>query len=93
VLVDQVQGVPGELGATTSVAANQISILVTYDATAVSHGLVQKFEEAENKDVRVICQIRSLEMLARWTDMVTGMLDSVELDRESPSGGGRGRLV
>lgn len=27
VLVDQVQGIPGELGATTGVAAHQISIL------------------------------------------------------------------
>lgn len=78
-LVDQVEGVTGELGATTGVAANQISILVTYlMPTAVSHGLAKspKIRGGKFQDVRVICQISSLETLARWTDMVTGILDS-----------------
>jgi hypothetical protein len=35
VLVHQVERVPGELGATTGVTANQISILVAY--TIISH--------------------------------------------------------
>lgn len=78
-LVDQVQGVPGELGATTGVAANQISILVTYRCpklSATDSRLDKNSTRAKNQDVRVICQIKSLETLARWTDMVTGMLDS-----------------
>ena len=36
-------------------------------------------ELGEFKDVRVICQIRSLETLGRETDIVTWMLDSWEL--------------
>ncbi len=49
-LVDQVQGVPGELGATTGVAANQISILVTYRCPQLSATRLetrQKFDKGK----------------------------------------------
>jgi hypothetical protein len=37
VLVDQVEGVPGELGATTGVTADQISILVAYTKASTTN--------------------------------------------------------
>lgn len=65
-LVHQIQRVPGELGATAGVTANQISILVAYTKSAANRR-GQKFR----RYVRVICQIRSLETFVRSAAIVT----------------------
>lgn len=68
VLVHQVQRVPGELRATTGVAADQISILVACSKSSAAEDFDKPGFQG---DERVICQIRSLETLLRSTAIVT----------------------
>lgn len=68
VLVHQVQWVPRELGATTGVAAGQISILVPCSQLSTAEVLDKTVVQ---EDKRVICQIKSLETLVRSAAIVT----------------------
>lgn len=75
-LVDQVEGIPGELGATTGVAADQISVLV-----ACSPADQPPTNFPGEKNIRTICQIRSLETLVRSAAMMTDW-DSKGIDND-----------
>lgn len=76
VLVDQVEGVPGELGATTGVAADQIGVLV-----ACSPADQPPIKFRGEKNIRTICQIRSLETLVRSAAMMTDLgSKGIEID-------------
>lgn len=79
-LVHQVERVPGELGATTGVTADQISILVTYtEASATNRKTRKKFQ----RYLRVIIQISSLETFVRSAAIVTVWTRKVAITLES----------
>lgn len=85
-LVDQVKGIPGELGTTTGVALNQVGVLV---ACSEEIGRELEFVFQNQKDarwsivgiggsnIRVICQTRSLEM---FVTIVMRVLEFAKID-------------
>lgn len=74
VLVGQIQRIPRELGATTGVAAHQISILVACESKSAMKARAKSLKN----HVRVISQIRSLETFVRSAAMVTGWKSDCE---------------